>query len=177
MELNTGFSSLEESITFGYIPHTIERLSDGEILTLNKDEETYSFESSKKRGGIYHKYDFISLMYWDGKNNTDKFKVVGWINFENLKKKVIKVACFNDTEIGIYRPKTGFIRNLNFDKQMNKIKENSCLSFLHICISKKSLNLFKEGKSNFAYIFQQLSNKKQKYTIYLEKNENYTNDK
>ena len=93
MELNTGFSSLEESITFGYIPHTIERLSDGELLTLNKDEETYSFESAKKRGGVYHKYDFISLMYWGGKNNTDKFKVIGWINFENLKKKIIKVAC------------------------------------------------------------------------------------
>ena len=177
MELNTGFSSLEESITFGYIPHTIERLSDGELLTLNKDEETYSFESAKKRGGVYHKYDFISLMYWGGKNNTDKFKVIGWINFENLKKKIIKVACGADNEIGIFRPKTGFIRNLNFDEQMNRMKKNNPLPFFHICIAKLSIQLFKKGEFDFAYAFQNFSPKKVKFTIYLEKNENDTNNK
>lgn len=34
----------------GYIPHSIERISDGEILYLNEDNKTYSFKEIKGYG-------------------------------------------------------------------------------------------------------------------------------
>lgn len=62
----------------GYIPHSIQRISDGEILYLNKDNKTYSFKELKNNSS----YSWARL-FLDPRAKGE-FKPIGWVNIKNL---------------------------------------------------------------------------------------------
>ncbi len=68
--------------SLGYIPFTIERISDGEKLRLNDDKKTYSF--------IGHVSSEISKYTWArlfmDSRCTNEFKALGWVKIENIDK-------------------------------------------------------------------------------------------
>ncbi len=66
----------------GYIPHSIERISDGEILYLNEDNKTYSFKEIKGYGSS-PEYSWARL-FLDSRAKGE-FKAIGWAKIENLE--------------------------------------------------------------------------------------------
>jgi len=85
--LDTGFPSKKAAEALGYIAGTIERLSDGAVLTLNSDHETYSFSKEFTKGGLSPKYTYERLM--EDSRAKGAFVVRGWIknfNAENFVK-------------------------------------------------------------------------------------------
>lgn len=65
----------------GYIPFSIERLSDGKILQLNSDNRTYSFTHTISLNPT--KYSWGRL--FRDSRCIDAFKELGWVKIENLE--------------------------------------------------------------------------------------------
>ena len=63
----------------GYIPFSIERVSDGSILQLNKDNVSYSFKDSPMDGNSYS----WGRMFADYRC-PKAFKPLGWVKLDNL---------------------------------------------------------------------------------------------
>lgn len=64
----------------GYIPYTIERISDGIFLYLNEDNKTYSLDYPQSTG---NKYSWARL-FLDPRAKGE-FKAIGWAKIENLE--------------------------------------------------------------------------------------------
>lgn len=77
-KINTGFDTKEEAAELGYTAATIERLSDGSVLTLNSDLTTYSYPNSR------NKYTYERLME-DDRCRGD-FQVLSWVKNLNVEK-------------------------------------------------------------------------------------------
>lgn len=71
----------------GYVPFTIERISDGELLYLNQDNKTYSFKDCK----MDYQYSWARL-FLDPRAKGE-FKAIYWSKIENLESihKAIKI--------------------------------------------------------------------------------------
>lgn len=63
----------------GYVPFVIERISDGELMYLNKNNMTYSFKNYK----IGYDYTW-SRLFLDSRA-SGCFKAIGWVKIENLE--------------------------------------------------------------------------------------------
>lgn len=63
----------------GYIPYSIERISDGSILYLNEDNQTYSLEDGKN--GCKWTW---GRLFMDSRC-TGEFKVIGWVKLSNIE--------------------------------------------------------------------------------------------
>lgn len=63
----------------GYVPFIIERISDGELLQLNEDNVTYSFNNSK----IGYSYSWARLFL--DPRAKGSFRAIGWAKVENLE--------------------------------------------------------------------------------------------
>ena len=70
----------------GYIPFTIERVSDGELLYLNEDNRTYSFKEvhgyEGGGGGGFGEYTWGRL--FRDHRCPEAFRAIGWVKIENL---------------------------------------------------------------------------------------------
>lgn len=64
----------------GYVPFTIERISDGSILQLNEDNKTYSYKYWHSIGNRYS----WSRLFADHRCPGD-FRALGWVKIENLE--------------------------------------------------------------------------------------------
>ena len=73
IEIAMEFTSLEEAEKLGYKPHTIERY-DGELISLNSDNKTYSFHKVKTKFPNYfaHRFSYEYINDWNF------FKVITW---------------------------------------------------------------------------------------------------
>lgn len=63
----------------GYVPFTIERISDGELLHLNQDNKTYSFKDCKTD------YDYSWARLFLDPRAKGYFRALGWAKIENLE--------------------------------------------------------------------------------------------
>ncbi len=63
----------------GYVPYSVERISDGELLYLNEDNKTYSFKDCK----MDYNYSWARLFL--DPRAKDSFKAIGWVKIENLE--------------------------------------------------------------------------------------------
>lgn len=84
LKLDTGFASKEEAAKFGYIAACIERVSDGRMLLLNPDGETYSFSEKRSKEAMAYKYTYERLM--DDHRCIGAFKVLSWVKDINVEK-------------------------------------------------------------------------------------------
>lgn len=66
----------------GYVPFTIERVSDGEILQLNEDNKTYSF--TRRNGGMGVVIYSWGRLFRDHRCKGE-FKPLSWVKIENLE--------------------------------------------------------------------------------------------
>jgi hypothetical protein len=66
----------------GYVPYSIERISDGEILYFNEDNKTYSFKKIEGYGDS-PQYSWARLFL--DPRAKGYFKVLGWAKIENLE--------------------------------------------------------------------------------------------
>jgi len=84
IKLDTGFESKEQAAKLGYVAACIERVSDGRILILNPDAETYSFNDDKMRDLTPYKYSYDRLM--NDHRCIGHFKVISWVKDINVEK-------------------------------------------------------------------------------------------
>jgi hypothetical protein len=63
----------------GYVPFTVERISDGELLHLNPNNTTYSFKDCKN--GCEYSWARLFL----DPRAKGQFRVLGWSKIENLE--------------------------------------------------------------------------------------------
>lgn len=84
VQKNNGFSSKEEAAAHGYTAVIIERISDGVQLSLNSDNETYSFSDDYVPGANKQQYTYERLM--EDFRARGKFRVLSWIKDLNPDK-------------------------------------------------------------------------------------------
>ncbi|MEK6828544.1 MAG: hypothetical protein AABY15_00225 [Nanoarchaeota archaeon] len=65
----------------GYVPFTIERISDGKILQLNTNNESYSFTHSISLNPSEYSW---GRLFRDNRC-TDAFRPLGWVKIDNLE--------------------------------------------------------------------------------------------
>jgi len=63
----------------GYVPFTIERISDGELLHLNSNNRTYSFKDCKTD------VDYTWARLFLDPRAKGSFRALGWAKVENLE--------------------------------------------------------------------------------------------
>ena len=68
----------------GYVPFTIERISDGSILRLNRDNKTYSF-TGENRVALPDGHGYTWGRLFRDHRCVGAFKPLGWVKLENLE--------------------------------------------------------------------------------------------
>ncbi|SRR5258706_4942738 len=84
IKLDTGFESKEQAAQLGYIATRIERISDGRVLTLNSDLQTYSFNDLATDQLSANKFTYERLM--NDYRCIGQFKVISWVKDFNAEK-------------------------------------------------------------------------------------------
>lgn len=84
LKYDTGFESKDQAGELGYVAACIERISDGRLLFLNSDLETYSFKDNRIENYVPHKYTYDSLL--NDSRCIGAFKVISWVKDFNAEK-------------------------------------------------------------------------------------------